>query len=938
LAERVADLPVAILAVLESGAAYVPIDPEHPFERVELALADADVRLLIALGPTARTFERAQVIPLDELVQLGAVVVVPPSELAPSDAAYVLHTSGSTGKPKGVLVEHASLGSFVHAMERLLPRDAQGPWLAATTLAFDISIVELLCSLALGAEVRVASAPSLKSDQSEPFAVLRALGKGARCFQCTPSLARLMLADSDGRAFFEGLSVLLVGGEALPLWLARALCECVPGAVFNMYGPTETTVWSAAARLHADTAWVPIGEPLANTVLRVVDGQGRDVAKGLSGELLIGGAGVARGYLRREDETAARFTRDATGARFYATGDLVRARELDGGPGGSAPVIALEWLGRMDRQIKLAGNRIELGEIEGVLTEHPFARECAVLTEKLGGEERLVAVVVPDDASMADAGTSSNAVTGIYSADEIESVLLAWAAHKLPQYMLPARTVLVSELPRTASGKTDRQALGALLARRPPQDALRLGERPVTGEEKLLAELWCEVLARADVGRYDDFFALGGTSFSAVLLASRARRRGIALAPAVVLAHPTLAQQALQISAVVVQREARALQEEAKLEPLELSSLIAFWPPRRIVLTGATGFLGAHLLAELHASLDAEIVCLVRAEDDAAARERLRRSVVEWGLGDRVQWNLTRCIAADLKLPRFGLSEGEWRFLSEHSDLVLHNAAEVNFALAYEELRATNVTGTRTAIALAAEGKRKPLHYVSTIAITDASKAGERVDEDSSLAYSERLVDGYSQSKWVAESLVRLAGEQGLDVTCYRAGPLIADRAPKGDAFAEALATVARTGVAFSTRGRSIPHLSRVDDTARAIVMLTLTSKRSSRIEHVVSPQRVAVADLLNWVREWGFEVTELSDDQWLERIDGEHWAAATMFVVSQRLRDGLPLVPEVEHGATLVRLSALGFTWREVDGVLVQRLIARLTGSLERVRPSEAS
>jgi nonribosomal peptide synthetase DhbF len=211
------------------------------------------------------------------------------------------------------------------------------------------------------------------------------------------------------------------------------------------------------------------------------------------------------------------------------------------------------------------------------------------------------------------------------------------------------------------------------------------------------------------------------------------------------------------------------------------------------------------------------------------------------------------------------------------------------------------------------------------------------VDEESSLVYSERLTDGYSQSKWVAESLVRLAGEQGLDVTCYRAGPLIADRAPKGDAFAEALATVARTGVAFATNGRVIPHLSRVDDTARAIITLCLSRARGIRVEHVVSPQRVAIGDLLAWVREWGFEVKELSDAEWLERIDAEPWAAATMFVVSQRLRDGLPLVPEVEHGATLVRLSSLGFTWREIDGVLIQRLIARLTGSAQSFRPSEA-
>ena len=923
LAERTADLPVAVLAVLQSGAAYVPIDPGHPSERVELALTDTGVELVIALTDTERTYGAAEVVALSRLLEESSAGPSVWEAPQPSDVAYVLHTSGSTGRPKGVVIEHASLASFVLAMQQLLPASAREPWLALTTLAFDISILELLFPLAIGAETRVGTAPSLRSGEHEPFAVLRMLGREVRCFQCTPSLARLLLEDADGRAFLAGLSLLLVGGESLPVWLARALCSAVTGAVFNMYGPTETTVWSSAARLSAEAAWVPIGQPIANTKLRVVDDTGCDVAPGLSGELWIGGAGLAREYLQRPDETAARFvSRD--GQRFYRTGDLVRMRVVEE---AGREAHALEWLGRMDRQIKLAGNRIELGEIEGVLTQHPFARECAMITEGSGAEERLVAFVVPDTESMADAITGRDTFTGIFSHQQIEAVLLAWAEQKLPAYMLPARMVFLDGLPRTASGKTDRRAL-AELAARARVAAPALSERPVTREEKLLASLWTEVLARAEVGRYDDFFALGGTSFAAVLLASRARKQGIVLAPSTVLAHPTLAAQALQISVVVMQREARALEEDVHLADLPEARGTAAWPPKQVVLTGATGFLGAHLLIELQASLEAEVVCLIRARDDHAARERLERSLETWGLGSRVQWRLTRCLAADLTLPRFGLSDEEWQLLAERADLVVHNAADVNFALGYDELRAANVGGTRTAIALAAEGKRKPLHYVSTIAITEARDPGTRVDEGTPLPRCDRLLDGYSQSKWVAEGIVRLAADRGLDATCYRAGPLVLDRAPKGDALAEALATVARSGIAFATRGRGIPHLSRVDDTARAIVTLALDRTRRARVEHVVSPQRLAAAELLSWIREWGFEVTELSDEEWLARIDSEAWAAATMFVVSQRLRDGVPLVPEVEHAATLVRLSALGFSWRDIDGVLIQRLLARLTDS----------
>jgi amino acid adenylation domain-containing protein/thioester reductase-like protein len=924
VAERTAELPIAVLAVLETGAAYVPIDPAHPDERIRLALADAGVRLVISLSATERAFESSAVISLDALIEQG--VGAPGSSFvpAPSDAVYVLHTSGSTGTPKGVVVEHRSLSNLLRSMADFLPAAQTGPgsvWLALSTLAFDISIIEVLFTLSRGAKVMVASAPSLLSGASEPFAFMRRLHGAITSFQCTPSLARLMLEDGDGRGLLGGLSLLILTGEAVPLWLARALAEVVPGAIYNMYGPTETTVWSSGARLARSVTWMPIGGPIANTTLRVVDEQGADIALGQSGELWIGGVGVAQGYLNRPEETAARFLQQ-DGQRWYRTGDLVRMRAH--ADAGKSPV--LEWLGRLDRQVKLGGNRIELDEVEGVLMQHPFTRECAVAKAATGGQEHLVAFVVVDAPSLADAFVHDDAPTVIVSMESVEVALLGWAKQKLPVYMVPSRVVIADSLPRTGSGKTDHRALLNMLENLPEPVAALPGELPVTREEKLLAELWSDVLARADVGRYDDFFALGGTSFAAVLLASRARRRGIALAPSTVLAHATLAAQALQITAVVVKREARALVEEAQIGPLPDAPL-GYAPtiPRCIVLTGATGFLGAHLLAELHASVDAEVVCLVRAPNDQVALQRLHQSVASWSLDRRVRWPLVRCIAGDLALPRFGLSAERWTFLSEQSDLVVHNAAEVNFALSYDDLKASNVRGTRNAIALAAESKRKPLHYVSTIAVTGAMEPGMHIDEETPLQRPENLIDGYSQSKWVAERLVLAAAEQGLPATCYRAGPLVSDRAPKGDAFAEAVATVARGGTSFRAGRRFISHLTRVDDTARAIVTLALDTARTSRVEHVVSPHRLALSDLLAWMREWGFAVEEISDHEWLERIDGDAWASATMFVVVQRIREGAALTPEVACEATLERLAARGFSWREVDSVLIQRLLSRL-------------
>ena len=384
--DRSVEMVVAVLAVLRAGGAYVPLDPDFPADRIAFMLADSGLPVLLSRravldrlgdpGPGVRT------LCLDEPGPEPAGGPGPDADVRPGDLAYVIYTSGSTGRPKGVQVPHGALANFLRSMAERPGLAAADTLVAVTTLSFDIAMLELLLPLVEGARVVVAGRDTA-GDGDRLAALLAA--SGATVVQATPSTWRMLLdAGWPGR---PGLRV-LAGGEPLPAEVARRLLG-TGAELWNMYGPTETTIWSSVARVGPGP--VTLGEPIANTELHVLDPAGGLAPLGVPGELCIGGAGLARGYLGRPELTAERFVRPAAGSglpdRLYRTGDLVR-RRADG---------ALEFLGRLDDQVKLRGFRIELGEIESVLAEQPgVGRAVVAVREDVPGDQRLVAYVVPD--------------------------------------------------------------------------------------------------------------------------------------------------------------------------------------------------------------------------------------------------------------------------------------------------------------------------------------------------------------------------------------------------------------------------------------------------------------------------------------------------------------------------------------------------------------
>ncbi|HEX2079055.1 MAG TPA: amino acid adenylation domain-containing protein, partial [Longimicrobium sp.] len=492
--ERSAEMVVAILAVLKSGAAYVPLDPAYPAERVAFMLEDSHASVLVTQARLLDRFAGAgtRTVCVDE----DAAAIVAQPARAPRvrvdarNAAYVIYTSGSTGRPKGVVVPHAAVSAFFTGMDERVGGTVPGTWLAVTRISFDIHVLELLWTLACGFRVVVQPEAEHAADGETLARQIRR--HAVTHLQCTPSLAAMLVAESGVEAL-SGLERLLLGGEALPADLAAQVATVLHGRLVNLYGPTETTVWSATHAVEAGQGIVPIGRPIANTRVYVLDAALRPQPAGVPGELFIGGAGVTRGYLRRPALTAERFIPDAFsgagGARLYRTGD--RARWLHDG--------TLEYLGRLDEQVKVRGFRIEPGEIETVLRRCEGVRECAVVVrEHAPGDRRLVAYV----AGGADA-----------------EALRAALRRTLPDYMVPSAFVALDALPLTPNGKLDRRALPAPVMEA-DEDAY---VAPATPTEELLAGLFADVLGVESVGARDDFFALGGHSLLATRVVSRIR-------------------------------------------------------------------------------------------------------------------------------------------------------------------------------------------------------------------------------------------------------------------------------------------------------------------------------------------------------------------------------------------------------------------------------
>ncbi|GAB3898062.1 non-ribosomal peptide synthetase [Kibdelosporangium lantanae] len=591
---RTADLVVALLAVLETGAAYLPIDPDYPAERVAYVIADARPRMIVTDPKVDLPDTGAPATTVAELERAPGRAVV--GGARPANTAYVIYTSGSTGRPKGVVVSRENLANLVTSLRDQFGATASAPFVSTTTIAFDVFATEIYLPLVAGATMVLASTREIL-DPTELKAVVARTGAGF--VQATPTgWAAIVDVEPD---LVAGLDVVSVG-EAFPLSLARRVVDA-GGRLHNYYGPTETTVYSTVRTLaEPGFTTVPIGRPLDNTQVYVLDGALRPVPTGVPGELYLAGTGVARGYHGRPGLTAGRFVGNPfgpPGSRMYRTGDLARWTRAG----------ELEFVGRVDDQVKIRGVRIELGEIEAVLGEHPLVAQAAVaVREHRPQDKRLVGYVVP--------------LPGLDLGDLRDTL-----ARRLPDTMVPAAFVQLDELPTTGNGKLDRKALPT------PDFAGSGGRGPRTAQEEVLCRLFGEVLDVDGVSIDDSFFDLGGHSLLATRLVSRIRAElGAEVGVRAVFEAPRVADLAAALATADTARPPLTRVDRPALLPLSPAQRRLWFLDR---LTGPSPTYTIPVVLRLRGPLD--VGALRLALSDVVSRHESLRTVFREVDGEPVQ-------------------------------------------------------------------------------------------------------------------------------------------------------------------------------------------------------------------------------------------------------------------------------------------------------------
>ncbi|HRB21128.1 MAG TPA: amino acid adenylation domain-containing protein [Nitrosomonas sp.] len=854
--ERSLEMVIGILGILKAGGAYVPIDPKVPQERLMSILENTEPALVLTQKRLQGLFPPKNVelffldSEWDEVATERTDNVI--GTISPDNLAYVLYTSGSTGKPKGVSVSHrnvvnatlARLDYYQQPIESFL-------WLSAMT--FDSSIAGLFGTLSQGGRLVL---PQDDAILDVKYLLQLITDHAVTHLLTVPSLYKALLGQIAPHQA-NRLKAAIVAGEACHPDLVEMHGQVLPQvALFNEYGPTEATVWCSVHSIQprATQRTIPIGRPIANTQIYLLDDDLNPVPVGVTGELYIGGMGITRGYLNNPELTADRFVPDPygqqTGARLYRTGDMARYR-ADGN---------IEYIGRTDHQIKIRGFRIELGEVEAALLQLEQVREAvAMVREDNLKNLQLVAYLVGND-----------------QAPDIETVRTQLKT-RLPDYMIPSAFVYLDSLPLTENGKIDRKALPA------PDLSDQLTHEYVAPRnpiEAKLAEIWVEVLGVEKVGVHDNFFELGGHSMLVIKLVSRmSNALGFELEIQAVFERPTIAAQArlYEYGGVSVTGKLEKqidLENESKLD-LVISPVNNMGPisndPAAIFLTGATGFLGSFLLYELLQQTSADIYCLVRADSTVKAFDKLILTLKKYEIYHETFSHKIVPVCGDLSQPLLGLPKERFEKLAAKIDVIYHNGALVNFIQPYAVLKSANVDGTREVLRLACAQKSKSVHYVSTLSVfSEVLKADQPgFSEDDPLDVNAKLSNGYGQSKWVAERLVNICAERGLPINIYRPATVTGHSQTGMWNTDDYLCRLIRGCIDLGEAPEMQVgfNIVPVDYVSKAIVALSREEKVFGKAYHLSNTIAVNSLDIVSWINQLGHSVKLKPYSQWRENM-----------------------------------------------------------------------
>jgi amino acid adenylation domain-containing protein/thioester reductase-like protein len=884
------DQVVCQLGVIRAGGSCLPLDPDAPDERRDFMLTDLEVRIVLTTAALARRTS----VPVCVLVEdqdswppsINLAERSHDDRVGAAHRTHILFTSGTTGRPKAVqILARGIIRRTVAPNYVSLGADDRIAAIANPT--FDASLFEIWGALLNGGTVVLLP----KQTFIDPHAFRHSLRAQhiTTMFITTALFNQTVHACPDA---FGELRQLLVGGEALnPRTLRAVLHSAPPRRLFNVYGPTECTIFSLCHEItlkDVEGESVPIGKPIDNTHVFVLDSALRPTPAGEIGEIHIGGDGVARGYWNRAELNAERFIEvdslvEGRTLRLYKTGDL-GSWQADG---------VLNFHGRNDNQVKIRGHRIEVEEIELVLLASGLLRDAVVtvLQTELG-DKYLMAFVVPQQAQATEPGASQG-----------NEPLASYVESRLPVYMRP-RITRVEMLPMNANGKVDRRALVEQHREQANADEGAQRDHAASHDEArqpgdtlaVLCAIWCRTLDLKVANIDDDFFSFGGDSLQAASLVLQVSKRfNYPLPVQVLYDYPTPSGLAQYLdgrtqrigSFTTVDETSIWLADTVLPDDIQpLAGPLPVWRSAghgRVFLTGVTGFLGAFVLRDLFRLPEVtQVACLVRATSDDDALVRIRDNMMQYGIWEDAFSDRLLPVAGDLAQSDLGLGRARFDELSQEIDVVFHLAAHVNYIQPYSAHKAANITGTINILRFATSHRPKALHYVSTIAVFGPAGLLEPTaivyeDEDLGDYLTGLKFDlGYSQSKWVTEQLVKEAQQRGIPVAVYRPGFIMGDSktgAGNPDDFVARLIKGCIAVGCYPVLPRQGKEFIPVDYVSEALLRIASDNANLAHAYHLVPPHIDAAVDLMGFfgiLKHCGHSLEALPYQQWVRRLSDD--------------------------------------------------------------------
>jgi len=894
------DMVASILGVLKAGGAYLPLDTAYPSDRIKFMLSDSSALILLTDGDVQVPF-KGETLRVQDISDEGASNNLEPIDRQ-EDAAYVIYTSGSTGIPKGCILPRRGLINLYESAKESIRYDINHTSVSVTTVSFDIFIGDAILPLLFGCTVALCTEEELR----QPYLLAGVIeSTNTEFIQTTPTRMSSMMDDvSFRKAAKKHIKKVLLGGEMIPVALLKLLKRHLSATIINGYGPTEATVYSTFKNL-MHTSYVTIGKPVKNTRIYILDRNRRPVPIGVLGEAYISGAGVSQGYIKRNEQNRKTFLPDPywPGHMMYKTGDVCAFL-----PNGD-----IEMCGRVDHQVKLRGLRIELGEIEAAIRNLKGIQEAVVKDWGEGTDKYLCAYHTP------------------YMD---ESTIREHLKRKLPSYMVPSFFIGMNEFPMTFSGKINRKELNEP-KRSAKQNKTGKRKMPMSDTEKRMAKIWARILKIEDIGADDNFFDMGGDSLCVIKVQSAVLQYGWTIRTQDFYEHQTLRGICSRINANIKSIRPRLIEEKKNIPIPEYNHLDKA-KLKDILITGATGYLGAHILEQLVDVPESRIYCLVRGKDDKDCCRRLRRVLVFYFGIETCAYIFGRIsvIRGDIEQKDLGIDNDIAKKINS-LDTVIHCAAltdHVGWAASFER---ANVTGTHHVVEFA-KNKNTALLYMSTMSISgtylldDSEKKGTFTERCYYIGQNYEDND-YIKSKFRAEEIVLNAIHKGLNARIFRVGMLTGtingrfQLYKEKNAFANTLRALCEIGkVPLGALSTTI-EMTPVDDCAKAIIALASVSFNTHPVFHVFNTNTITLGELVILLEENGFKIEVVSNKEFLknyytENRNGDYSHLADFINnISAKKQSNIVIVSAEETENILSRIS---FAWPKIDAEYVGRFI----------------